>query len=160
MLKRVDLLLALFIGIMLISVMSFISVYALANQPHTKEFNITAQRFYYSPSTITVNQGDTVIIHLKSNDVEHGFYIDGYNIERVIVPGETVTLTFVANQAGKFTFRCSVTCGNFHPYMIGELDVQPNYLFFISVILAGLSAIGMIGAVYISSKKMVPANQI
>lgn len=153
MLKRVNFLLILFIGIILISVIGFIGVYAVANQPHTREFNITAQRFYYSPSTITVNQGDTVIIHLKSNDVEHGFYIDGYNIERVIIPGEAITVTFVANQAGKFTFRCSVTCGNFHPYMIGELDVQPNNLFFISILLAGFSAIGMIGAVYFSTRK-------
>jgi polyferredoxin len=42
---------------------------------------------------------------------------------------------FVADKAGKFTFRCTQTCGNLHPFMTGELIVKPNnpYYLFISL---------------------------
>jgi hypothetical protein len=38
-------------------------------------------------------------------------------------------------------FRCAVTCGPFHPYMIGWLRVQPNV-----TLRLGLLALGAIGA--------------
>jgi heme/copper-type cytochrome/quinol oxidase subunit 2 len=34
----------------------------------------------------------------------------------------------VADQPGSFRFRCSVTCGALHPFMIGKLNVGPNWL--------------------------------
>ena len=94
-----------------------------------REFNIVARRFAYTPEIIRVNRGDKVTISLQSMDVLHGFYIDGYGIDQDIRPGETARFTFVANKPGKFPFRCSNTCGVFHPFMIGNLIVTPNYLF-------------------------------
>ena len=39
---------------------------------------------------------------------------------------EVPDIQFVANKAGKFRFRCSQSCGDMHPFMIGELVVAPN----------------------------------
>jgi len=115
-----------------------------------KEFHLVARQFAYDPPIIRVNKGDRVTIKAESKDVLHGLYIDGYDIDRVLRPGEPVQFTFIANKEGKFGFRCSTTCGVLHPFMIGKLIVEPNYLFPGSV---GL-AIGLaVGAIIFVAKK-------
>lgn len=94
-----------------------------------RSFEISARQFAYEPSIINVNKGDEVTFSLKSTDVLHGIYIDGYGIKEEIRPGETTTFTFTADKPGKYPFRCADTCGVFHPFMIGNLIVAPNYLF-------------------------------
>lgn len=94
-----------------------------------KTFHLVARQFAYDPPIIRVNKGDRVTIKAESSDVLHGFYLDGYDIDRMLRPGEPVQFTFIANKEGKFGFRCSLTCGVLHPFMIGKLIVEPNYLF-------------------------------
>jgi hypothetical protein len=38
------------------------------------------------------------------------------------------TTDFVAGRQGSFRFRCTVTCGNLHPFMIGRNQVGQNAL--------------------------------
>ena len=128
--------------------------YDLATKPKTREFDITAQHFKFTPGVLSVNKGDTVILKIHSIDGFHGFFLDGYNIERDLPVDTVIVVTFVANMAGKFTFRCSVTCGNFHPYMIGELNVQPNVLFYSVIAIAGLMALAMIWQGFNYAKKL------
>jgi heme/copper-type cytochrome/quinol oxidase subunit 2 len=92
------------------------------------------------PGEIQINPGDRVTVELVSTDVVHGFSLDGYGFELKADPGQTVTGTFIADQAGVFRFRCSVACGNLHPFMIGKLQVGPNLLFVRGIVL-GLLAI-------------------
>ncbi len=107
-----------------------------------REFNLVARQFAYDPPIIRVSKGDRVTIRGESKDVLHGLYIDGYDIDRMLRPGEPVQFTFIANKEGKFGFRCSHTCGVLHPFMIGKLIVEPNYLFPGSVGLAVGLAVG------------------
>src|SRR5438874_703155 len=51
-----------------------------AAQGPVKEFTMTANAFTFDPATITVNQGDHVIIHAKSLDVEHGISIPDFGV--------------------------------------------------------------------------------
>jgi heme/copper-type cytochrome/quinol oxidase subunit 2 len=96
----------------------------IAHQERT--FRIEARQFAYSPSELKVNTGDIVTIQLVSTDVVHGLYIDGYGISVEAEPGQTATLTFVADKPGSFRFRCNVTCGAMHPFMIGKFTVGTN----------------------------------
>jgi cytochrome c oxidase subunit 2 len=98
---------------------------------------IRAKRFSYQPNIIRVHRGEKIRIRLISEDVTHGLFIDGYGIETRAHPGEDGYLSFIANRPGRFAFRCSVTCGEFHPYMIGYLIVEPNYRFW-SFLIAGI----------------------
>lgn len=75
----------------------------------THVFRIEASQFAYDPGEIVVNPGDTVTIQLVSTDVVHGLYVDGYNISVEADPGQTASLTFVADKPGSFRFRCNVT---------------------------------------------------
>jgi heme/copper-type cytochrome/quinol oxidase subunit 2 len=97
-------------------------------QPTERLFRVDAAMFAYSPSVLTASPGDTVIIELVATDVVHGLYVDGYDVSVSADPGNTSRMSFVADRAGSFRFRCSVTCGPLHPFMIGVLKVGPNWL--------------------------------
>ncbi|GAB4473973.1 MAG: hypothetical protein Kow0088_09670 [Anaerolineales bacterium] len=91
-----------------------------------RAFEINARQFSYSPSELKVNRGDIVTIRLVSTDVVHGLYLDGYDLFLEAEPGQSATLTFVADKPGSFRFRCNVSCGALHPFMLGKLTVGSN----------------------------------
>ena len=93
------------------------------NTPTDRIIHINASQFEYDPAILRVNQGDRVTIEPVATDVVHDLAIDGYNLETTADPGKTSRLTFVADQAGTFRFRCTVICGNMHPIMTGKLEV-------------------------------------
>ena len=105
-------------------------------------FEIKAKRFVYTPSIIKVNKGDLVRIRLISEDVTHGFFLDGYGLNTSTRPGQEGFLQFVADKPGRFTFRCSVTCGEFHPYMVGYFVVEKNFRLYLFVLLTLVIGIG------------------
>lgn len=114
--------------------------------PQERTFRIEAQQFAYSPSEIHVNPGDSVRIELVSLDVVHGLYIDGYDLKIEADPGQTKTLSFIANQMGSYRFRCNISCGAMHPFMVGRISVGRNEWLFRSIGLAVLTVIGFIPA--------------
>ena len=118
-----------------------------------KEFTIWARQFDYTPAVITVQQGDHVRINLKTADVSHGFYIDGYDVDIKVSGGETTSVEFVADKAGTFKIRCSVTCGPFHPFVSGKFVVQQSPNIIPWSIIAGIA---VVAAVSIS----LPASQL
>lgn len=124
--------------------------YNVAGSSH-REIHIKARQFAYDPPIIKVQRGDRVTITLESQDVLHGFYLDGYGIDKEIRPGEKNQFSFIAHKPGRFSYRCSHTCGVFHPFMIGNLFVEPNYLFPGSI---GLCfGLGLATFCYIAKKK-------
>jgi heme/copper-type cytochrome/quinol oxidase subunit 2 len=88
---------------------------------------------------------DRVTIQLVSTDVVHGIYIDGYGLEITADPGQTESLTFLADRPGTFRYRCSVTCGALHPFMIGKIQVGPNLFLWRGI---GLAFLALIAAVW------------
>ncbi len=90
---------------------------------------ITARSFAFEPEIVHVNRGDRVVIELESIDATHGIYLDGYDLSIKAEPGHPARLAFTADKSGSFRFRCSVACGNLHPFMIGQLKVGPNLRF-------------------------------
>lgn len=103
-----------------------------------RTFRIEASQFAYSPAEIKVNPGDRVTIELVAKDVVHGLAIDGYPIQTTADPGQPGRITFIADKPGTFRMRCTVTCGNLHPFMIGKLHVGQNMLFLRGMVLAAL----------------------
>ncbi len=120
--------------------------------PADRTITIEAQKYGYTPAVVKVNKGDRIILRLKAKDVTHGFFLEGYDLDAKARPemplfwarrpstGEdyrTVEeVSFTASHEGKFRYRCSVTCGYMHPFMQGELIVQPNRLFPASILLS------------------------
>ncbi len=101
--------------------------------PRTHYVEIEASQFAFQPGRIRIHQGDTLVITLSASDVVHGFYLEGYGISQRVEPGVSQQITITADRRGKFRYRCSVSCGALHPFMIGELIVGPNVPFWRAV---------------------------
>jgi heme/copper-type cytochrome/quinol oxidase subunit 2 len=115
-----------------------------AARPQNRTFRIEASQFAYSPGVIQVNPGDTITIELVSTDVVHGLYLDGYGVSVTADPGQAAHLTFTADRSGSFRFRCSITCGVLHPFMIGKLQVGPNTWLLRAIALTLLAALSVL----------------
>lgn len=97
---------------------------AIAQERH---FDVTAMKFHFEPSDLEVDQGDHVVVTLRSTDVKHGFRLKPYGIKTVVPKGgDAVTVEFVADKPGTFEFSCSEYCGPRHSSMKGHLIVRPR----------------------------------
>jgi len=137
--RRFSLLLFVMAGL----VVAFAPLPAPPAAPQELTFEIDARQYAYSPSEIQANQGDTITIRLVSTDVVHGLYVDGYDVSVEADPGQTATLTFIADKLGSFRFRCNITCGAMHPFMIGKITVGSNSWLYRSIGLATLAIVGV-----------------
>jgi len=93
--------------------------------PPEQTVEVTAERFTFQPSEITVPVGTTLKVVLKSDDTTHGFRIKGEGVN-VQIPKRgrgTITATFTPAKAGKYTFECSRICGAGHGFMRGTIVV-------------------------------------
>lgn len=120
-------------------------VQAAAPASQERTIRIEASQFQFDPGVIHVRRDERVTIELVATDVVHGLYLDGYGLELSADPGQTARLTFVADRPGTFRFRCSVSCGAMHPFMIGKLRVGHNSLLWAGVGLALVAAVAGVG---------------
>ena len=80
----------------------------------TRTVDITARRFEFVPSTLTLKKGETVRLRVTSEDVTHGLFLRPLKIDTDIVPGETLELMVTPQAAGMFTAICHHFCGSGH----------------------------------------------
>jgi cytochrome c oxidase subunit 2 len=88
--------------------------------------SISAERFTFNPSKVTLKQGELVEFVLTSEDTDHGFRIAGAGLDVAIPPqgrGEA-RVRFVAREKGKFVFECWRPCGAGHNLMRGMIEVK------------------------------------
>lgn len=122
--------------------------FALGATTTTHEVKVASFQFGFTPNVIRVNLGDEVVVALSSKDVSHGFYLDGYGIQETVDPGQKKEIRFTADRAGTYRFRCAVTCGSLHPFMIGQLVVEPNVPFgAAAVVIVGTGIAGYVWSV-------------
>ena len=85
------------------------------NTASVKEFSVNS--FYvmedgkphpqFSVKELSVNKGDTVIIHVNTTNGVHNFNIDEFNVHEETPTGSVTTVQFVADQSGEFVYYCS-----------------------------------------------------
>jgi heme/copper-type cytochrome/quinol oxidase subunit 2 len=119
---------------------------------------------------LRVNKGDTLRLRFISEDVVHGFFLEGHDLDVKIFPlepefevsrpskpgsGERVQeVAITVEREGKFRYRCSHTCGYMHPFMQGEMIVAPNRLFPTSI---GMGLGVLFGGLIVAARKRKPA---
>jgi cytochrome c oxidase subunit 2 len=88
--------------------------------------SISAERFTFNPSRITVKQGQVIEFVLSSEDTDHGFRIPSAGID-VAIPQQgrgELRVRYLAREKGQFVFECSRPCGAGHNLMRGVLTVK------------------------------------
>jgi nitrous-oxide reductase len=82
----------------------------------------------FIPSDFTVRRGDEVTVILTNfdtvEDLAHGFAIEKYNINFVVNPQETASVTFRADKPGIFWCYCTHFCHALHLEMRARMIVE------------------------------------
>jgi heme/copper-type cytochrome/quinol oxidase subunit 2 len=140
------------IGLIALAI-AFVPFPIVSAAPAERHIRVEARSFQYTPESITVNPGDHITFDLVATDVVHGLYLDGYDLNVTADPGQTASLSFVADRSGTFRFRCSVTCGALHPFMIGKLNVGANDLAWRGVGFAVLAVVAGVWSIQRKAKR-------
>ena len=89
----------------------------------------TVWRSRITPDVVEVNEGDEVTWYItnieKAKDATHGFVLGGQDISLSLEPGETETITFVADTPGVYPYYCTEFCSALHIEMAGYFLVKP-----------------------------------
>ena len=91
---------------------------------NTRVIEITARRYEFSPSEITLKKGQPVTLRLTTQDVKHGFFAKALYLDADITPGKTTEVTLTPQVAGKFVTVCDDFCGVGHDGMLMTIVVE------------------------------------
>jgi cytochrome c oxidase subunit II len=115
--------------------------FAKPQEQSAQVIDMNAKKYEFSPSPLHVKKGQKIQLRITATDHDHGFKISGFpeGAEGKGAPGlvfssdadcwkikkgESVTIEFVAQTPGTYTFKCCVDCGVGHRRMKGELVVD------------------------------------
>ena len=107
------------------ALLSGLVVYTRANAvPAERVIHITANKFQFSPDSITLKKGEPVVFEITSGDRKHGFSLRAFGVRSDVLPGNVSRIRFTPDKTGKFTFSCDVFCGDGHEDMTGTVVVN------------------------------------
>ena len=88
-----------------------------------KVIQISAKKFEFTPSEITLKKGEPVILRLTSSDRVHGFMSKPLKIDTDIPNDTTKDVAVTPDTAGDFTIICDHYCGTGHGNMKMKVTV-------------------------------------
>jgi heme/copper-type cytochrome/quinol oxidase subunit 2 len=94
---------------------------ASAGSAPAVEIRVSRQGF--EPSVVTLRKGEAVQIVVSSGDGEHCFAVDGFRLEKRVLPGRATRFEFTPERAGRFPFYCCIETGKAAEVERGELVV-------------------------------------
>jgi len=103
-----------------------------SGQNPSRVVHVVAERFSFTPSELTVDEGTVLELRISSDDTAHGFKILGppgasdINVEIPKRGRGDVRVTFEAKEPGTYVFECSRVCGAGHGFMRGTIRVRPR----------------------------------
>jgi Heme/copper-type cytochrome/quinol oxidases, subunit 2 len=77
-----------------------------------------------SPPVLRFPRRSQVTFYVTSQDVLHGFQIEGHTINLELVPGHVARATINFNRPGEYNIICNHYCGAGHHVMYGTIIVE------------------------------------
>jgi cytochrome c oxidase subunit II len=105
----------------LLGVPAMINLTRASDNP--KVIEISAKKFEFSPSEITLKKGEPVILRLSSSDRVHGFMSKPLKIDTDIPADKTADIPVTPDTAGNFVVICDHYCGTGHGNMKMKVTV-------------------------------------
>lgn len=91
-----------------------------------QEISVIAKQYEFIPNRIVVEKGRPVKLYATSVDVNHGFYINEFDVNQKIEKGKLSVIEFTPNMSGEYDIKCSVFCGVGHMGMKGKMIVKES----------------------------------
>jgi len=85
-----------------------------------------AQTWFFKPKEICVPVQSVVTFVVTSKDVIHGFFIEGHNVNMMLVPGQVSRVKAPFNRVGTYRIVCHEYCGSGHHTMIAKVIVAED----------------------------------
>lgn len=92
--------------------------------PGHYEAYILAQNWTWTPNEIRIPAGSRLTLYLTTADVQHGFKVEGTNLNAMVVPGQVTKLSRTFKTPGEHWIICHEYCGNNHHNMSGKIIVE------------------------------------
>ena len=105
----------------LVGVPAVINLTRASDNP--KVIEISAKKFEFTPSQITLKKGEPVILRLSSSDRVHGFMSKPLKIDTDIPADKSEDVAVTPDTAGDFTVICDHYCGTGHGNMKMKVSV-------------------------------------
>jgi len=87
---------------------------------------LSAKRFSYQPSEITLKKDEPVVLVLHGEDFGHGLHVSELNVDlKTPANGGTSEVRITPDKEGDFIARCSVFCGAGHGNLTLTIHVTP-----------------------------------
>jgi heme/copper-type cytochrome/quinol oxidase subunit 2 len=102
------------------------TVAAQDRAPNRRDVTLVARDHQFIPARIDVRQDDLVRVTFTSEGRPTSFAVDAYRILKRAGADQTIVFEFRADQAGTFTFYCSLTTDPECQGMKGTLVVAPK----------------------------------
>ena len=80
----------------------------------------------YTVNDLQVPSGRPVVINLRSDDVQHAFFLPELRVKQDAVPGLVIPVWFEASKSAEYPLLCAELCGWGHYKMKARLVAQPE----------------------------------
>jgi cytochrome c oxidase subunit 2 len=109
-------------GLCTLTIATMPSLRVSADTPRVIE--IKAKKFEFSPAQLTLKKGETVTLHLVSQDRVHGFFQRALGIDTDIDPAKANDVTVTPTEPGTYQVICDHYCGYGHGNMNMTINVE------------------------------------
>lgn len=80
----------------------------------------------YAVNDLHLPSAKPVMINLRTQDVQHAFFLPDLRVKQDAVPGLTIPVWFQSDKSGEFTLLCAELCGWGHYKMRARFVAQPE----------------------------------